>query len=543
MAYEVKIPAAGESINSASIGQWHKTDGDQVTKGELIATIETDKVSTELEAEVAGRLKIVVPEGEEVAIGTVIAEIAEGADAPAENAAKPAPEPEVVEDEVKEEAKTEPETEPEPAPAADLDPEPEPFGFTDLPDEEPEVIAIKVPAAGDSISSATIAQWHKRDGDGVREGDTLVTLETDKVSAELDAEADGTLSILSPEGTEVSIGAVIGTLTVGEVPLAPPVAITATQASPPAELPAPAPPSESVLPAASAASAALALEAAAAPRSAATTSHPSPSPALAASAQAPSRLKPDLTIVPETPVRVGSEAVTDGRTTRKRLSPLRRKIATQLVNAQQTAAILTTFNEVDMTAIKELRKTVQESFVEKYGVKLGFMSLFIKAVVHALRQVPSVNGRIDGDEVVQNHFYDIGIAVGTEKGLMVPVIRDADQKGCPEIEKDIIAYAEKARDGKIQLEDLQGGVFTISNGGVYGSLLSTPILNPPQSGILGMHTIQDRPIAIDGKVVVRPMMYLALSYDHRLVDGKEAVTFLIKIKECLESPASLLLEL
>jgi 2-oxoglutarate dehydrogenase E2 component (dihydrolipoamide succinyltransferase) len=196
-----------------------------------------------------------------------------------------------------------------------------------------------------------------------------------------------------------------------------------------------------------------------------------------------------------------------------------------------------------MSALLQLRKTVQESFIEKYGVKLGFMSLFVKAAVHALKEVPSVNGRIDGDEVVQNHFYDVGIAVGTQKGLVVPVVREADQKSCAEIEQDIYDYATRARDGKIQLEDLQGGVFTISNGGIYGSLLSTPILNPPQSGILGMHTIQQRPVAIDGKVEVRPMMYLALSYDHRLVDGEEAVTFLIHIKECIESPASLLLQL
>ena len=196
-----------------------------------------------------------------------------------------------------------------------------------------------------------------------------------------------------------------------------------------------------------------------------------------------------------------------------------------------------------MSAIIQLRKTVQESFIEKYGVKLGFMSLFVKATVLALKEVPSVNGRIDGDEVVQNHFYDIGIAVGIEKGLVVPVVREANHKSCAEIEHDILAYAKRAREGKIQLEDLQGGVFTISNGGIYGSLLSTPILNAPQSGILGMHTIQDRPIAIDGKVEVRPMMYLAMRYDHRLVDGREAVTFLIKVKECLESPASLLLEL
>ena len=222
---------------------------------------------------------------------------------------------------------------------------------------------------------------------------------------------------------------------------------------------------------------------------------------------------------------------------------LRRKIANHLVNAQQTAAILTTFNEVDMTAVMSLRKSVQDDFLKKYQVKLGFMSFFIKAVVQALKDVPQINAMVDGTDIIENHFYDIGVAIGTEKGLIVPVLKDCDQKNFASIEQDILDYAAKAREGKIAMEDLQGGVFTISNGGVYGSLLSTPILNPPQSGILGMHTIQQRPVAIDGKVEIRPMMYLALSYDHRIVDGKEAVTFLIRIKECLENPTRMLLEM
>jgi len=233
----------------------------------------------------------------------------------------------------------------------------------------------------------------------------------------------------------------------------------------------------------------------------------------------------------------------NGRTSRKKMSMLRRKIATQLVNAQQTAAILSTFNEVDMSAVMKVRKMVQEDFVAKHGVKLGFMSFFVKAVVQGLKEVENLNARIEGTDMVQNHFYDIGVAVGTEKGLVVPVIRDADKKSFAEIEQDILKYAMKARDGKIQLEDMQGGSFTISNGGVYGSLLSTPILNPPQSGILGMHTIQQRPIAVDGKVEIRPMMYLALSYDHRIVDGKAGVSFLIRVKEAIENPTRLMLEL
>ena len=227
------------------------------------------------------------------------------------------------------------------------------------------------------------------------------------------------------------------------------------------------------------------------------------------------------------------------RFTRKKMSPLRRKIAQQLVMAQHTAAILTTFNECDMSAVQELRRNKQEEFTKKHGVKLGLMSFFVKAAVEALKAVPVVNGRIDGDDFIQNNFYDIGVAVGTERGLVVPVVRDADKKSFADLERDIADYAARARDGKLKLEELQGGTFTITNGGVYGSLFATPILNPPQSGILGMHKIMPRPVAMDGKVEVRPMMYLALSYDHRAIDGKEAVTFLIKVKECIEDPKSL----
>jgi 2-oxoglutarate dehydrogenase E2 component (dihydrolipoamide succinyltransferase) len=231
-----------------------------------------------------------------------------------------------------------------------------------------------------------------------------------------------------------------------------------------------------------------------------------------------------------------------GRFSRRKMSPLRRKIAAQLVMAQQTAAILTTFNECDMTAVQELRAKSQDAFTKKHGLKLGFMSFFIKAAVEGLKAVPSINSRIEGEDFIQNHFYDMGVAVGTERGLVVPVVRDADKKSFADLERDIADFATKAREGKMKIEDLQGGVFTISNGGVYGSLLSTPILNPPQSGILGMHTIQKRPVAIEDKVVIRPMMYLALSYDHRAVDGKEAVTFLITVKQCIEDPKKLPLD-
>jgi 2-oxoglutarate dehydrogenase E2 component (dihydrolipoamide succinyltransferase) len=234
--------------------------------------------------------------------------------------------------------------------------------------------------------------------------------------------------------------------------------------------------------------------------------------------------------------------VQSARTTRRKMTPLRKKIAAQLVMAQQNAAMLTTFNECDMTRVMQLRAQYQESFQKRHGVKLGFMSFFIKAVVDALQFVPAMNARIDGDDLIENHYYDIGVAVGTERGLVVPVVRDADKNSFAELEKQVAAYAGKARDGKLGLDDLTGGVFTITNGGIYGSLLSTPILNPPQSGILGMHKIQNRPIAIGDKIEIRPMMYLAVSYDHRVVDGKEAVTFLVRVKDCVEAPARLLLQ-
>ncbi|MFM2197087.1 MAG: dihydrolipoyllysine-residue succinyltransferase [Verrucomicrobiota bacterium] len=468
MAIDIKVPAAGESITSANIAKWYKSNGDSVKKGDPLVSLETDKVSNELEAEADGILTITVGEGEEVAIGTVIGKL--------------------------ETSGAQPAAAPTPAPAAPATLAPA------VPTGAP--VEIKVPAAGESITSANIAAWRKKDGDRVEKGEILVSLETDKVSNDLEAPVSGTISILVAEGEEVEIGKTIAKITPG--------------AAAPAK-PAPAAPS----PVAAASAPAAAPVAAPAPR---------PMPDFAA-ASAPA--------TPEKP----SAPVTEGRTTRKKMSMLRRKIATHLVNAQQTAAILTTFNEVDMTAVMELRKGVQDDFVKKHGVKLGFMSFFVKAVTQALKDVPSINGRIEGTDIIENHFYDIGVAIGTDKGLIVPVLRDCDRKSFAQIEQDILDYAKKGKEGKIAIEDLQGGVFTISNGGTYGSLLSTPILNPPQSGILGMHTIQQRPVALNGQVVIRPMMYLALSYDHRLVDGKEAVTFLIRIKDSLEAPHRLMLEM
>jgi 2-oxoglutarate dehydrogenase E2 component (dihydrolipoamide succinyltransferase) len=386
---------------------------------------------------------------------------------------------------------------------------------------------ITVPSVGESITSAVISTWHVTDGAQVKTGDLLVTVDTDKVSTEITAEATGTLTIAAQPGEEVKIGAIIGTIAEGTAAANPSGAPAPTSAEA-----APPPPPEQ--------------EEKTVPSAGTPAEAPSPAAAPAQGALPFTGEKPvpkiDLSVTPakSTPAPPVARDQS-GRTSRQRMSPLRKKIATHLVNAQQTAAILTTFNEVDMTEVMNLRKLLQDGFVARHGVKLGFMSFFIKAVVEALKTVPSVNGRIDGDDIVTNHFYDIGVAIGTERGLIVPVLRDADQKSFAGLEKEIIAYATRAKEGKINMEDLQGGVFTISNGGVYGSLLSTPILNPPQSAILGMHTIQQRPVAVDGKVEIRPMMYLALSYDHRQIDGKEAVTFLLRIKDCIEQPSRLLL--
>ena len=353
-------------------------------------------------------------------------------------------------------------------------------------------IEVKIPAVGESITSGILSIWHKKDGDRVTRDELLFTLETDKVSQEVTAADSGILHTKVPEGQEVKIGEIVAEIE--------PVAAGTTAPEAPAPMPventAPAPVS----------------------------TPPPPAPALVPT--------PTLQVQPPS---------NESRATRKKLTPLRRKIAAQLVMAQQTAAILTTFNECDMSAVMALRKELQEQFTKKHGAKLGFMSFFIKAVVDALQAIPAINSRIDGEDLILNNSYDIGVAVGTDRGLVVPVLRNCDTLGFADIEKNLVGFATKAREGRISLSDLSGGVFSISNGGVYGSLLSTPILNPPQSGILGMHKIQDRAVVVNGQVVVRPMMYLALSYDHRVVDGKEAVTFLIRIKDCIENPARLLL--
>lgn len=407
---------------------------------------------------------------------------------------------------------------------------------------------VKVPGLGESITSGILAAWHVADGDYIEKDQVLYELETDKITSEGNAEVSGKVRLMAAEGDEVEIGEVIAEIDESAVSDSGPKAAATPEVGPTsAESPTEIAP-ETRQPAGGA-------------------GHPhSPAvkralhdtgvdPSQIAGTGKDGRLTKGDVLAAEPPAKSESteSAVsaptpkapvqTGDRETRTRLSPLRRSIANRLVGVQNEAALLTTFNEVDMSAVIGLRKRHQEAFVERHGIKLGFMSFFIKAVVRALGKVPALNARIEGEEVVQNHFYDIGVAVSTERGLMVPVLRDCDRMGFAELESGLLGYAKKARDGKIAIEDIQGGVFSITNGGVFGSLLSTPIINPPQSGILGMHTIQERPVAVDGEVVIRPMMYLALTYDHRIVDGKEAVTFLVDVKRSIEEPDRLLLDL
>jgi 2-oxoglutarate dehydrogenase E2 component (dihydrolipoamide succinyltransferase) len=416
---------------------------------------------------------------------------------------------------------------------------------------------VKVPAVGESITSGVLSGWLKQNGDTVRDGEPIYSLETDKISTEVPAPASGTLQIMIAAGEEVKIGQIVAMIDATGGAAKPEskettAAKAAVTASPKADE------SENEEPALSPAVRRLAAE------------EKIPLAEVTGTGKHGQVTKPDLInylerpakkeveepsqkpasvpVSEATPVTESKEVArsvpvsTDGRSVRRKMSPLRKKIAAQLVLAQQNAAMLTTFNECDMTAVMHLRSSYQEAFQKRHGTKLGFMSFFIKAVVDALHLVPGMNARIDGDDLVENHYYDIGVAVGTERGLVVPIVRDADKKSFAELESAVAAFATKARDGKLQLDELTGGVFTITNGGIYGSLLSTPILNPPQSGILGMHKIQNRPVAIGDKIEIRPMMYLALSYDHRVVDGKEAVTFLVRVKECIEDPTRLLLQ-
>lgn len=503
MTTEVRVPTLGESVTEATVATWFKKPGDSVAVDEMLCELETDKVTVEVPSPAAGTLaEIVAAEGETVGVDALLANISEGGAAAASPAKAEAPA----------------------AAAASGDSGPS--------------VDVMVPTLGESVTEATVSTWFKKVGDTVAQDEMLCELETDKVSVEVPAPAAGVLSeILAAEGTTVEAGGKLGVIggSAGAAASAP------AQAAPaPAAQPASSGADVENAPSAKKAMAEAGLSADQVKGSGrdGRVMKEDVAKAVAAAASAPAQTSAPVA-APRAPVSADDAA----REERVKMTRLRQTIARRLKDAQNTAAILTTYNEVDMTEVMALRNQYKDQFEKKHGVRLGFMSFFTKACCHALKEVPEVNAEIDGTDIVYKNFVHMGVAAGTPQGLVVPVIRDADQMSFAEIEKAIAEKGRRARDGKLSMAEMQGGTFTISNGGVYGSLMSSPILNPPQSGILGMHKIQDRPMVVNGEIKIRPMMYLALSYDHRIVDGKGAVTFLVRVKEALEDPRRLLMDL
>ncbi|WP_291730055.1 2-oxoglutarate dehydrogenase complex dihydrolipoyllysine-residue succinyltransferase [Leisingera sp. F5] len=505
MTTEVRVPTLGESVTEATVATWFKKPGDAVNADEMLCELETDKVTVEVPSPASGQLAdIVAAEGDTVGVDALLANIAESGSAGPET--------------IKPKAN---------APAT-----------AETPDEAAST-DITVPALGESVSEATVSTWFKKVGDSVAQDEMLCELETDKVSVEVPSPAAGVLAeITAGEGETVAASAKLGVISGSASGAA---AAPASEKAP-AETAAETAKDVANAPSAEKAMAEAGLNASQVTGSgrdgrimkedvAAAVAAAKAAPPAAPAAPAPAQLRGPVT------------ADDAAREERVKMTRLRQTIAKRLKDSQNTAAMLTTYNEVDMTEVMALRNEYKDLFQKKHGVKLGFMSFFTKACCHALKEVPEVNAEIDGTDIVYKNFVHMGVAAGTPTGLVVPVIRDADAMSFAAIEKAIAEKGARARDGKLSMAEMQGGTFTISNGGVYGSLMSSPILNPPQSGILGMHKIQDRPMAINGKVEIRPMMYLALSYDHRIVDGKGAVTFLVRVKEALEDPRRLLMDL
>lgn len=500
MSKEIKVPVLPESVADATLATWHKSVGDYVEEGENLVDLETDKVMLEVPAIVSGVIKeILVEAGSDVTEGTLLAIIEEG--------------------------------------------DGEEVGLEQKPEtssSSAEELAITVPVLPESVADATVAAWHKSVGDYVEEGENLVDLETDKVMLEVPAKVGGIITALKAEvGTDVTEGTLLALIAPQEAPTPTETPDTSNQEGVTSSIPPMSPTVRRLveehnlditqIPATGrngrhikADIEQYIAEQKEAPKAAAT---PSSSGESEVTASAP-------------------RAIPAGRhEERVPMTRLRARIAERLLEASNSTAMLTTFNEVNMRAVMEMRKAYQDRFTEKHGVRLGFMSFFVKAAVEALKKYPSVNASIDGNDIIYHGYFDIGIAVSSPRGLVVPIIRDADQLSFAEIEQQIIEYATKAREGTLTIEEMTGGTFTITNGGVFGSMMSTPIINPPQSGILGMHRTYERPIVENGEIISAPMMYLAHSYDHRIIDGKEAVSFLVAIKEALEDPASMLLEL
>ena len=587
MSIDIQVPTLGESVTEATVAKWLKKKGDAVAADEPLVELETDKVTLEVNAPEAGVLtEILVQEGEDVEVGALLARLGEGAGVGAAPAAAP-----VSQEPARQEADPAQEA-PEGQPAVTAPARSQTADARSAASGASDAVEITVPPLGESVAEATVLKWLKREGDQVTEDEPLVELETDKVTLEVNAPAAGVLSKIEvQEGQDVEVGALLGRIGAGEGAASPETAKPAASATEQSSSAAEEQPQGSSREAQEAVldptkvtrsgegGSITAEDLRRFLESASSSSAMTLSPAvlnlvtehgldvarIPASGPQGRLTKGDVLDVIEgrrkllpkpqvrreqdvpapvaPPAQPTPQAEAGPREERVRMTRLRQTIARRLKEAQDTAAMLTTFNEADMSAVMKLRSRYRDDFEKKHGVRLGFTSFFAKAVVAALQEVPAVNARIDGDEIVYNKFFDLGVAVSTPQGLMVPIIRDCDKKSFAEIEVALNDVATRARDGKLQLDEMQGGSFTITNGGVFGSLLSTPILNAPQSGILGLHKIQERPMAVDGKVKIRPMMYLAHSYDHRLVDGREAVTFLVKVKEAVEDPERLLLDL
>ncbi len=517
MSLEIKVPSVGESITEVVLAKWIKNDGDQVEMDEVIAELESDKATFELTAESAGTLKTIAKEGDTLEIGALVCKIEEGAGSSDKKIDTPA-----------KEEKAEKEAE---------------VKATDTSTEKVEKKEIRIPAVGESITEVTLTKWLKQDGDAVEMDEVIAELESDKATFELPAESAGILNTIANAGDSLEIGALVATITLG-------AGAAATKS---AEKAAESPVEEET----------------SAKEKGVSYADKTPSPAAAkilaekgidpnnvdgtgvdgritkddaVKAQKTESPKPKAESAPEkSPIQTAPSISGTRNERREKMTSLRKTISKRLVSVKNETAMLTTFNEVNMAPVMELRKKYKDQFKEKHGVGLGFMSFFTKAVTEALKDFPAVGARIEGEELVYSDFADVSIAVSAPKGLVVPVIRNADSLSLAQIEKAVITLATKARDGKLSMEEMTGGTFTITNGGVFGSMMSTPIINAPQSAILGMHNIVERPVAENGQVVIRPIMYVALSYDHRVIDGRESVGFLVRVKQLLEDPARLLL--
>ena len=508
MAFEVKVPAVAESINEVTIGRWNKKDGDFVNADELLCEIESDKATFELTAEKSGIVKLNAKEGDTVAVGSVICSIEEGAGSPKQ--------------EVKATA----------VPVAAT-----PVTTTTVAPVNAAPVEVKIPTVGESITEVTIGHWAVKSGDVVNAEDLLCEIESDKATFELRAETAGVVEVIAKEGDTVAIGTLICKIIPSGAPApkaSAPVATAAASTS--ATNYANGVPS----PAAGKILAEKGVDASTVSGSGKdgritkedALKAQTPVPASKGSAPATSTAKP---------ATAPTTGTGDRGENRQKMTSLRKTISRRLVAVKNETAMLTTFNEVDMKPVMDMRSKYKDTFKEKYGIGLGFMSFFTKAVCMALQEFPSVNAYIDGEEIVYHNFCDVSVAVSTPKGLVVPVIRNAEAMSFNQIEAEIVRLATRARDGKLSIDEMSGGTFTITNGGIFGSMLSTPIINAPQSAILGMHNIVERPIAVNGQVVIRPIMYIALSYDHRIIDGRESVGFLVRVKQLLEDPSRLLL--